>query len=286
MEFVILACAGALCGWSAVFTWRRMPGGWLCDCGETETERHGAEERGLNDSRWPMFYAAVFALAAIRVYCPPEGMGAHGVRTADDIIGMGPVSSGAVGLDASGMDALGGAAGAGSGAAEVSAFLTAAVVLGALWCLLLITLADLRYMIIPDQLAAALAVLGLAGNILEAADGGLTFRHAAAAAAARGVFAGLLCAGLFWIVGKGAEAVVRAIGCGGEAFGFGDVKLLFAMGILLGLEGGLNALFAASLLSGAVSAVLLLLKKATAGGELPFGPWLCAAAAFQILWGA
>jgi len=58
------------------------------------------------------------------------------------------------------------------------------------------------------------------------------------------------------------------------------------MGILLGLEGGLNALFAASLLSGAVSAVLLLLKKVTAGGELPFGPWLCAAAAFQILWGA
>lgn len=65
--------------------------------------------------------------------------------------------------------------------------------------------------------------------------------------------------------------------------GEGDVKLAAALGVWLGVEHGLACLLLAFVGGGAVGLVLL------ACGErrrmIPFGPFLCAAAAMAYFWG-
>ena len=65
--------------------------------------------------------------------------------------------------------------------------------------------------------------------------------------------------------------------------GEGDVKLAAALGVWLGVEQGLACLLLAFVGGGAVGMVLL------ACGErrrmIPFGPFLCAAAAIAYFWG-
>ena len=65
--------------------------------------------------------------------------------------------------------------------------------------------------------------------------------------------------------------------------GEGDVKLAAALGMWLGVEQGLACLLLAFVGGGAVGLVLL------ACGErrrmIPFGPFLCAAAAIAYFWG-
>ena len=70
-----------------------------------------------------------------------------------------------------------------------------------------------------------------------------------------------------------------------EGLGFGDVKLAFAAGLLLGWQKMLFALLIASV---AASAVLLILRKKrgdAADTEYPFGPFLAAGFAIALLFG-
>lgn len=60
----------------------------------------------------------------------------------------------------------------------------------------------------------------------------------------------------------------------GRAMGFGDVKLAFAIGFLLGLKAGLIALYGGFLLGGLVAIVLLLLGRAKMKSMIAFGPYL------------
>ena len=70
-----------------------------------------------------------------------------------------------------------------------------------------------------------------------------------------------------------------------EGLGFGDVKLLAMLGIFLGVDGGLRALLLGAVGGSLISiAYLLFTRKDPGGYELPFGSFLCAAAAFVPLW--
>lgn len=60
----------------------------------------------------------------------------------------------------------------------------------------------------------------------------------------------------------------------GRGMGFGDVKLAFPMGFLLGLEGGFLALYVAFVTGGLVGLALLLLRRKGLKSKLPFGPFL------------
>ena len=73
------------------------------------------------------------------------------------------------------------------------------------------------------------------------------------------------------------------------AMGFGDVKLAGALGLYLGWLGwGELAVgaFAAFLLGGLVSVVLLATGRVRRGGGIPFGPWMLAGAWVGVLVGA
>jgi len=70
---------------------------------------------------------------------------------------------------------------------------------------------------------------------------------------------------------------------GGRAMGGGDVKLVFAVGLLLGLKAGLLGLVLACFLGAIIHVALM--KLAHLGRELAFGPYLAAGFAIAALWG-
>lgn len=69
------------------------------------------------------------------------------------------------------------------------------------------------------------------------------------------------------------------------AFGGGDIKLMAACGILLGVKLELIATFIAIMLGGSYGAILLMTKKKDRKDHFAFGPFLCIGMAVSILWG-
>lgn len=69
------------------------------------------------------------------------------------------------------------------------------------------------------------------------------------------------------------------------AFGGGDIKLMFALGLFLGWKHTLLAAFFAVLTGGAYAMYLLASQKAGRKDHFPFGPFLCAGGAAALLLG-
>ena len=70
-----------------------------------------------------------------------------------------------------------------------------------------------------------------------------------------------------------------------KTMGFGDVKLMAAVGLLLGYKGVLLAAFF-GIVIGSIAAIVMKLRK-TKGwkSEIPFGPYLCIGTYLSMLWG-
>jgi prepilin signal peptidase PulO-like enzyme (type II secretory pathway) len=84
--------------------------------------------------------------------------------------------------------------------------------------------------------------------------------------------------GLIWLV-----RIIGRATLGREAMGFGDVTLMAMMGAFLGWQTCLVIFFLAPLAGLAVGLAMLILRQ---GREIPYGPFLCLAAAGAILWWA
>jgi leader peptidase (prepilin peptidase)/N-methyltransferase len=67
--------------------------------------------------------------------------------------------------------------------------------------------------------------------------------------------------------------------------GFGDVKLMGAVGAFLGWQAVLFVLIAGSLVGSVVGVTLILLKKTELQGRIPFGPYLSLGALIWVFWG-
>jgi leader peptidase (prepilin peptidase)/N-methyltransferase len=135
----------------------------------------------------------------------------------------------------------------------------------AVLCALSATLAwiDIRQGIIPNWLNLAIALLGLVRAWAWAGP------IAAADAAWQGFAVGLLAWLLRWLYFR-----IRKV----QGLGLGDVKLLAAAGLWVGISGVPTLLLIATLLALAAVAVLLLSgKQMTARTSLPFGPFLAIA---------
>ena len=143
--------------------------------------------------------------------------------------------------------------------------------------LVLGTFVDFEHFIIPDSVTIGGMV---AGPILSALVPAL---HA------RGVWwQGLLSSFIGMALGFGLLYAVAWIGEKAfkkEAMGFGDVKLMGAIGAFLGWHAVLFTVFVSSLLGSVVGLLLIAFGGVKMQSRIPFGPYLSAAALIWVFWG-
>lgn len=137
--------------------------------------------------------------------------------------------------------------------------------------LLLIVVIDLRAMIIPDWSILALGLGALAYRMLLNVAG--IYRPEDFAMA---LFGALLAMSFFLLLWWGTRK---------RGLGFGDVKLVFPLGLIVGWPQILVALFLSFILGATVGIGLILSGRAKFGRPLPFGPFLVAGTALALLWG-
>ena len=152
-------------------------------------------------------------------------------------------------------------------------------VLGALlvtWFLLALTFIDLDHQLLPDSLTLPLLWLGLLAS-LAWQGGSSTSLPVDPRSAVIGAVAGYLS---LWSVYQ-----LFKLATGKEGMGYGDFKLLAALGAWLGWQ----MLLPIVLISAAVGAVTGILLIALAGRgratPIPFGPFLSAAGWLTLMWG-
>jgi leader peptidase (prepilin peptidase)/N-methyltransferase len=130
--------------------------------------------------------------------------------------------------------------------------------------LLIVTMVDLDYRIIPNIITLPGMVVGISLSM-----GVLPLTPLAS-------LSGLMIGGaIFYLI-----ALVSKGGMGG-----GDIKLIAMIGAFLGLRGGLFTIFASALLGSGVGLMLVLLGKRGRKDRVPFGPFLSFGAILFMLCG-
>jgi len=128
---------------------------------------------------------------------------------------------------------------------------------------------DARTTLLPDQLTLPLLWFGLALNLF----GVFTDLESAVI----GAIAGYL---TLWLVYHGFRLLT-----GKEGMGYGDFKLLAALGAWLGWQALPLVLLLASLVGAIVGITLILLRGRDRNVPIPFGPYLAAAGWIALIWG-
>lgn len=138
---------------------------------------------------------------------------------------------------------------------------------------------DFDHYILPDRITWGGMAFGLAAAWLVPGTHGMGpgERWAALADGAIGLAAG---AGLLWTVGAVGKAVLKK-----DAMGLGDVKLLGAIGAMLGWKAVLFTILASSLTGTATGVALMALGKRELSGRIPYGPHLALGALAWMFFG-
>ncbi len=126
--------------------------------------------------------------------------------------------------------------------------------------LIVVSVIDYRYMIIPDSMVVSIFVLGVANTLLT----GAYIDHII------GLFAVSSILFLIAVITKG-------------KMGGGDIKLMAAAGLLLGWKGILMALMLGSVVGSVIGLTLMAMKKIEKKQMIPFGPFLCLGIAVAML---
>lgn len=139
--------------------------------------------------------------------------------------------------------------------------------------LLLIAASDAKYTIIPDQFTIAVAVISLIFAVIDYFTGKnfITSWYSPLLGAAVGG-AVLLILDLF------STLVFKKAG-----FGFGDVKLMAALGIMLGLKYVIVLIVLSSFVAAFHFLYLIFAGKAKKGIYLPMGPYICIGTALTLM---
>ncbi len=137
------------------------------------------------------------------------------------------------------------------------------------WTLLCMTLIDIDHLLLPDDLTLPLLWLGLLLNI----NGLFVSLQSAVLGAAFGY--GILWS-LYWLF---------KLATGKEGMGYGDFKLLAAIGAWFGWQALLPVLLLASFTGAALGIGLMATRKLGEDRVLPFGPALALAGWLYLIWG-
>ena len=143
---------------------------------------------------------------------------------------------------------------------------------------------DLEERILPNELTIGGTLLGLIAAVLVILPGGLSVLILPESSwrwqsLLNAVLGSVVLSVPVWAFGSFYSRIRKR-----EALGFGDVKLLMMLGAFLGLEKGVAALMMGTI-AGALAGIGMLVwkKKAALSYQLPFGSFLCFAAAMLPL---
>jgi len=156
--------------------------------------------------------------------------------------------------------------------------------------LVVLTITDLRERILPDVVNLFGVVAGLLFSFFTKPTDGTAMWLAKrwfdfpppqpVLSFADAILGALVGSGLLWFV---AEGYFRLRGR--EGMGLGDVKMMAAVGVFLGLKRTLMTVLAGSLLGSVIGILLISLSKKDRNYELPFGTFLGAGALLVLFFG-
>ena len=146
-----------------------------------------------------------------------------------------------------------------------------------LWGLILGTFVDLEHYILPDRVTIGGMV---AGVVLSPLVPELHFTASWSTALLRSVLGLAVGFGGLWLI-----AILGELAFKKEAMGFGDVKLMGAIGAFFGWKAVLFVLLSASLFGSIVGVGLIALGKRQLQGRIPFGPFLALGTLIWMFWG-
>lgn len=148
--------------------------------------------------------------------------------------------------------------------------------LGFTWALIALALIDYDHKLLPDAITLPLLWAGLALSLAHpVADAERLFL--APGDAILGAIAGYLS---LWSVYQAFK-----LATGKEGMGFGDFKLLAALGAWLGWQALPLIIILSAVVGAAVGGALMLLTSRGRDAAIPFGPFLAAAGWIALLWG-
>jgi leader peptidase (prepilin peptidase) / N-methyltransferase len=137
------------------------------------------------------------------------------------------------------------------------------------WALIALTMIDVDHQLLPDDITLPLLWLGLLFN--------LDSTYASIADAVLGAIVGYLS---LWSIYHVFKLVT-----GKEGMGYGDFKLLAALGAWLGWQMLPEVILMSSLVGAICGLALMLVKRRGREIPIPFGPYLAVAGWLALLWG-
>ena len=137
---------------------------------------------------------------------------------------------------------------------------------------------DVDHLILPDRITIGGMLIGPVLSLAFPSLHGFESHYLGLRASLLGLVFGAGLLGL--IAGLGTLAFKR------EAMGMGDVKLLGAVGALLGWKACLFTVMLSSLLGAGVGITLILMRSKTFQSKIPYGPYLALAAILWMLGGS
>jgi leader peptidase (prepilin peptidase)/N-methyltransferase len=138
-----------------------------------------------------------------------------------------------------------------------------------LWCMIALAFIDFDTQLLPDSITLPLLWAGLLLNL----RGTFVDLQSAVIGAAAGYL-------ILWVVYWGFKLLT-----GKEGMGFGDFKLLAAIGAWLGWKALPLVILLSSFVGAVVGIVLIVLARRGREVPMPFGPYLAAAGVIALFWG-
>lgn len=139
------------------------------------------------------------------------------------------------------------------------------------WCLISLTLIDFDHQLLPDDITIPVLWMGL---LVNAVDLGM---QVTIADAVIGAIAGYLVLwGFYWAF---------KLLTGKEGMGYGDFKLLAALGAWMGWQALLPIVILSSLVGAVFGLGMILIMGRDKSIPMPFGPYLAGAGYLMLIWG-
>jgi leader peptidase (prepilin peptidase) / N-methyltransferase len=144
------------------------------------------------------------------------------------------------------------------------------------WFLIALTFIDLDHQLLPDSLTLPLLWLGLLAS--------LAGWNSSALALPRDPVSAIGGAAIGYVSLWAVYHLFRLL-TGKQGMGYGDFKLLAALGAWLGWQMLLPIVLLSAIVGAFVGITLIVLRRQERGNPIPFGPFLAAAGWVSMLWG-